>query len=298
MQCVLTLITDPARADISPRHVDAVSAALVAAGAEIAAVDWLDEGTACDVVFTGPSPDVARQSVLDAIAAPTFDIAVQPRQGRRRDLLVIDMDSTVVSGETLDELAARANARDAVAGITARAMAGDLQFAAALRERVALLKGLGTDAMAETVAAVRLNPGARTLVATMRAHGAYTVLVSGGFKFITSRVALITGFDADEANRLEIVDGSLTGRIIEPILDPVAKLAALERHARDHNIPLAETLAAGDGANDVAMIQGAGLGVAYHATPVLREAAAVSIDHGDLTALLYLQGYRGREFTL
>jgi phosphoserine phosphatase len=297
MQSVLTLITDPARADISPRHVEVVSAALLAAGAEIAAVDWLDEGTACDVVFTGPSPEVARQSVLDAIAAPTFDIAVQPRQGRRKDLLVIDMDSTVVSGETIDALADRANVRDAVAEITARAMAGDLQFAAALRERVALLKNLGTDAMVETAAAVKLNPGARTLVATMRAHGAFSVLVSGGFKFITSRVALVLGCDAEEANRLEIVDGSLTGRIIEPILDPVAKLAALERHARDRRIPLAETLAAGDGANDLPMIQGAGLGVAYHAQPVLREAAEVTIDHGDLTALLYLQGYRGREFT-
>jgi phosphoserine phosphatase len=298
MQNVLTLITDPARADISPRHVEAVSAALVAAGAEIAVVDWLDEGTACDVVFTGPSLETARRSVLDAIAAPNFDIAVQSRQGRRKDLLVIDMDSTVVSGETLDELADRTKVKDAVAEITARAMAGDLQFAAALRERVTLLAGLGTDAMVETAAAVRLNPGARTLVATMRAHGAYTVLVSGGFKFITSHVALVVGFDADEANRLEVVDGSLTGRIVEPILDPVAKLAALHRHARDHNIPLAETLAAGDGANDLAMIQGAGLGVAYHAKPILREAAAVRIDHGDLTALLYLQGYRGREFTL
>lgn len=296
MQCVATLITDPVRADLSSHHVEAVSGALAAAGAEITATDWLDEGTACDLVFTGPAPAAARQAVSDAVAAPSFDIAVQPRQGRRKDLLVIDMDSTLVSGETLDELADRAGAKDAVAAITARTMAGELEFAAALRQRVALLEGLDAGALAETAAVVRLNPGARLLVRTMRAHGAYTVLVSGGFKFITSRVAMVVGFDADEANRLEIVGGRLTGRVIEPILDPGAKLAALERHARERNIPLAETLAAGDGANDVPMIRAAGLGVAYHATPVLRRAAAVSIDHGDLTALLYLQGYRGREF--
>ena len=296
MQCVATLIADPVRADLSAHHVEAVSGALAAAGAEITATDWLDAGTACDLVFTGPAPAAAQQAVSDAIAAPNFDIAVQWRQGRRKDLLVIDMDSTLVSGETLDELADRAGAKDAVAAITARTMAGDLEFATALRQRVALLEGLDAGALAETAAAVQLNPGARLLIRTMRAHGAVTVLVSGGFKFITSRVAMVVGFDADEANRLEIVGGRLTGRVIEPILDPGAKLAALERHAQDHNIPLTETLAVGDGANDVPMIRAAGLGVAYHAQPVLRKAAAVSIDHGDLTALLYLQGYRGREF--
>lgn len=296
MQNVATVITDPARADLDEESVEAVAEMLTEAGAGIEEIYWLDEAIACDLVFTGPLVAATRNLFKEAFSASAFDIVVQPRQGRRKDLLVADMDSTIIEGETLDELADHAGLKEAVAAITDRAMNGELDFKQALRERVALLKGLPVGALEETVERMLLNPGANELIRTMRAHGAFAVLVSGGFKFISARIAEETGFNADQANRLEIVDGQLTGRVIEPILDRDAKLAALERYARERNVPLSETLAVGDGANDAPMIEAAGMGVAYHAKPVLRNCAAATIDNGDLTALLYLQGYAGDEF--
>jgi phosphoserine phosphatase len=206
------------------------------------------------------------------------------------------MDSTMVTGETLDELAKIAGIGDYVAAITKRAMNGEIDFAGALRERVGLLKGLGVEALERTMAGVTYTGGGETLVRTMKANGARTILVSGGFRFFTSRVRAQCGFDDDVANDLEIVDGRLTGRVIEPIVDRSVKLAMLRKAAADLDIPLALTAAVGDGANDLDMIQAAGLGVAFHAKPIVAEAAGARINHSDLTALLFAQGYRLDQF--
>jgi phosphoserine phosphatase len=206
------------------------------------------------------------------------------------------MDSTIINCEVVDELADFARVKDKVAAITVRAMNGEIEFADAVRERVALLRGLPLDRVRRVYGErIRLNPGARALVATMRAHGAYTMLVSGGFDWFTSRVAADAGFDENQGNRL-LDDGHvLTGAAAEPILGREAKRAALERTAAARGIALADALAVGDGANDLDMIRAAGMGVAYHAKPIVAAAASASIVHGDLTALLYLQGYRDDE---
>jgi phosphoserine phosphatase len=229
-------------------------------------------------------------------AERSFDINVMPAEGRRKKLLVADMDSTIINCECLDELADMAGLKDKVSAITERAMRGEIEFAGALRERVGLLKGLPLEALDRVWRErVRLNPGAKELVATMKAQGAYTLLVSGGFTFFTARVAEAAGFDEHQSNVL-IDDGKvLTGEVREPILGREAKLAALESAVAKLGIAHDDVLAVGDGANDLAMIQRAGLGVAYHAKPVVAAAAGASIAHNDLRALLYLQGYRDSE---
>ncbi len=201
------------------------------------------------------------------------------------------MDSTIVEGETLDELADFVGLKDKVAAITRRAMNGEIEYRQSLRERVGLLKGLSAEALDKTLARTRLNPGAKTLAATMRAHGAHTLLVSSGFRFFTSRVRAWAGFDADVGNDLEIAEGKLTGRVAEPILDKEVKRRTLIETAARLGLALEQTIAVGDGANDLPMIQAAGLGVAFHAKPAVDAAAPVRIRRADLTALLYLQGY-------
>jgi phosphoserine phosphatase len=206
------------------------------------------------------------------------------------------MDSTIVTGETLDELADFAGLKPRIAGITARAMNGELDFKAALRERVAMLRGLPVDALERTWERVHLTPGARELVATMRAHGAVAALVSGGFSFFTGRVAALCGFDLHRSNVLLDDGAALTGLVAEPILDRDTKLATLNGLAAEHALPMAATLAVGDGANDLDMLRAAGLGVAFHAKPIVAAAAQARVDHGDLRALLFAQGYRLGEF--
>jgi phosphoserine phosphatase len=222
-----------------------------------------------------------------------FDMATAQR---KKKLLIADMDSTIINVECLDELADMAGLKPQIAAITERAMRGELEFEAALRERVGMLKGLKLDALERTYAErVRLNPGAKNLLATMRANGAHTMLVSGGFGYFTSRVAQAAGFHVERGNTL-LDDGvALTGQVGTPILGREAKLQALEDAAASLKLDFAETLAVGDGANDLAMIQRAGMGVAYHAKPVVAAAAGASIDHNDLIALLYLQGYSDAE---
>ncbi len=215
---------------------------------------------------------------------------------RRRKLLVADMDSTIINVECLDELADMAGLKPQIAQITERAMRGELEFDSALKERVGMLKGLGLDALQRTYdERVRLNPGATALLATMRAHGAHTMLVSGGFGFFTKKVAEAAGFHEERGNILLDDGAALTGAVGEPILGREAKLAALKDGALSLGLELSQTLAVGDGANDLAMIQKAGLGVAYHAKPVVAAAAGAAIQHNDLTALLYLQGYKDTE---
>jgi phosphoserine phosphatase len=222
---------------------------------------------------------------------------VQPTAHRRKRLFVADMDSTMIGQECIDELADFAGLKAHVAAITERAMRGDIEFAPALRERVALLRGLPADIIDEVIASrVRLTSGARALVATMRAHGAYTCLVSGGFTAFTDRVAQMLGFDENRGNTLEIdADGALAGTVLEPVLGREAKLATLRDLRARLGLTPEQTLAIGDGANDLAMIEDAGLGVAYHAKPAVAAEAAVRVTHGDLRTLLYLQGYGDRE---
>ena len=225
-----------------------------------------------------------------------LDINLISTHGRRKKLLVADMDSTIINVECLDELADMAGLKPQIAAITERAMRGELEFEAALKERVGMLKGLPLDALEKTYAErVRLNPGAKSLLSTMRAQGAHTMLVSGGFGYFTARVAEAAGFHVERGNTL-IDDGEkLTGKVGTPILGRAAKLEALEEAVARLKLDFAESLAVGDGANDLAMIQKAGLGVAYHAKPVVADAAGAAINHNDLTALLYLQGYADNE---
>lgn len=254
-------------------------------------IAWLSHGYAFDIAFLG-EPDAVADATRAASGATLCDINVVPAERRRKRLLIADMDSTIISCECLDELADMAGLKDRISAITERTMRGEIEFEVALRERVAMLKGLELAALERTWRErVRLNPGANALTATMKAHGARTVLVSGGFTFFTERVAREAGFEASQANAL-IDDGRvLTGKVREPILGREAKLAALEAEVARLGIDSADTLAAGDGANDLDMIRRAGLGVAYHAKPVVAAAASARIDHGDLRSLLYLQGY-------
>jgi len=285
MSQVLTLIA--AAPPLSPDLVDHVRD-VVGGGKS----DILAPGEAVDIPIPAP-PD------MDAIAAVLVgtgvDAIATPIAGRRKRLLVADMDSTIVTGETLDELADFAGLRDQIAAITRRSMNGEIDFADALRERVAMLRALPLDALEKTWKRVRLTQGARELVATMHAHGAATALVSGGFTFFTARVAGLAGFDAHFANTLLDDGKALTGCVAEPILDRDAKLTTLRALAAEHHLDLAETMAVGDGANDLAMLRAAGLGVAFHAKPVLAAEAHARVDHGNLRALLFAQGYRAEE---
>ncbi len=299
MENVLTLIVGPGFAGPWPVALGLASEALERLGASVSPVDWLAAEIAVDLPFDGIDPATAEAAVRDAIeagigAAP-LDLAAQPRAGRRRRLLVADMESTVIANEMLDELAEMLNLGPRVAELTRRAMNGDIDFAGALRERVALLRDVPVSVLDEARQRIRVSPGAMELVATMRAAGAYTALVSGGFRSFTGPVGSTLGFDIDVANELVITGATLAGTVREPILDAGAKLATLRRLASEHGLDLGETLAVGDGANDLAMIEAAGLGVAYHAKPSLRARARCRIDHADLTALLYMQGYRASE---
>ena len=252
------------------------------------AIDLLIEAQASTPVYA------AAQQAVEGLPV---DVCVQPWSGRKKRLFVADMDSTIINVECLDELADFARVKEQVAAITERAMRGELEFEGALRERVAMLKGLDLGSLQQCYdERVRLNPGAKTLVDTMAANRARCVLVSGGFTFFTQRVAQAAGFHAQRANTLAEDGDMLAGTVGEPILGREAKLAALKDEAEALGIPLSDTLAIGDGANDLAMIDAAGLGIAYRAKPVVAEQADARIDHADLTAVLYFQGYRTEEF--
>lgn len=255
------------------------------------------DGVAVDTFLEADDLAVLRPVVTGLLAGKAVDFCLQPAIGRRKRLLIADMDSTIINVECIDELADFAGVKAQVSEITERAMRGELDFEAALRERVAMLKGLPlADLQRAYYERVQLNPGARTLVRTMTAHGAKAFLVSGGFSFFTSRVAEAAGFDANRANTLTLAGDVLAGTVDEPILGREAKLAALREEAANLGIPLSATLAVGDGANDLAMIEAAGLGVAYRAKPIVAAQAHAKVDHTDLTSLLYFQGYRADEF--
>jgi phosphoserine phosphatase len=293
MHFALTLVSpDPEAVDAARTLVEQ---AVHDAGAHVRETRYL--GLNCiDKHIEGSAVPALRAAAEAAIADLPVDVCVQPLEGRRKRLLIADMDSTIIGCECLDELADFAGKKAEIAEITERAMRGELEFESALRERVGKLKGLDTAALQRCYdERVRLNPGAEALVKTMAANGARCVLVSGGFEFFTRRVAQAAGFQADRANQLLEEGGALTGLVGEPILGRKAKLTALKAEAAALGIDLSQTLAIGDGANDLAMIEAAGLGVAYRAKPIVAREADARVDHADLTALLYFQGYTADE---
>ena len=270
---------------------------LDATGHDVGAPHWLDEGDAADIVFHGSL--VSARAELALMDHGSLDTIVQPQGDRTKKLIIADMDSTMITVECIDELADYAGLKPEIAAITERAMRGELDFRAALIERVGLLAGMPEATLVECrMERVKLTRGARTLVQTMKAHGAWSVLVSGGFMPFAGPVGEAIGFDKVLANELEIIGGKLTGRVIEPIVDSAAKLETLKAEAAKHGLPLADTLAVGDGANDIPMITAAGLGVGYYPHPAAGEAAAAVVRHHDLTALLWAQGYPRRSWVL
>ena len=295
MPLMATLIANPAMAGLSPSLGIKASAAVNATG-----VYWLADGIACDIALKdGTDPAEAHALLANALGGNPIDIVVQDQDARRKKILIADMDSTMIQQECIDELAEEAGLRDKVAAITARAMNGEIAFEPALRERVLLLKGLPYSVVDKVIASrITLMPGGPELVRTMKKFGAYTALVSGGFTVFTQRIADMIGFHENSANTL-LDDGKmLTGEVREPILGREAKVAALKSICDRFNLSPSEAIAVGDGANDLGMLQLAGTGVALHAKPVVAEQARVRIDHGDLTALLYVQGYRKTDFVI
>lgn len=287
MTVVLTLVGD----DLSPPSLDAVRRATGGA-----APRWLAPGLACDIDCPGDDAKDVETGARDALGTRPVDLIAQAAVGRRKKLLLSDMDSTIIAVECIDELADFVGKKREIAAITEAAMRGELVFEQALERRLEILRDVTEDVLRRAYdERVRLMPGARTLVMTMRAHGAFTALVSGGFSYFTARVREAAGFDIDRANRLIFENGRLAG-VAKPILGAETKLAMLEELRLARGLARADTLAVGDGANDIPMIEAAGLGVAFRAKPKTQEAARARIDHGDLTALLYFQGYARDEF--
>ena len=289
---VATLIADPSTEPLSEATVDRAAQALNG----IERRRWLDEGVAADLVFTGDLK-AKRAALESALSGDAIDVIVQPLAHRRKRLLVADMDSTLIGQECVDELAARVGVGDRVAAITERAMRGEVAFAPALRERVALLQGLPETVIQDVLKDhITLSRGARTLVRTMRANGAYVAIVSGGFRQFTGAIRERLGADEDRANVLMIEGGRLTGQVMEPILGQDAKLHALKEIAAAMGLALDDTLAVGDGANDLPMLQAAGLGIAYRAKPKVAAGADARVERTDLSALLYAQGFARKDF--
>jgi phosphoserine phosphatase len=254
--------------------------------------NWLAKGDAAEFAASVDAAELRRK-----LAHLPIDVNIVPSANRRKRLLIADMDSTMIEQECIDELGVVAGVGDRIKAITVRAMRGEIDFSDALRERVALMAGLDVGVIDTIVRDhLTLMPGGKTLVATMKANGAYAALVSGGFRQFTSRVATLLGFDTNEANDLIIENGKLAGRVGEPILGKQAKVEALNRMTFAHGLTTADAIAVGDGANDIPMLQTAGMGVALHAKPKVQDSALYCINHGDLTALLYLQGYSKAEF--
>ena len=290
---VATLIANPSRPELSPALADRAARAVDASG-----VDWLAEGVAADLSLPdGAEADAALASLRAALGDAPVDAAVQMASTRRKKLLLADMDSTMIDQECIDELADEVGVKAHVAAITARSMNGEIAFEPALRERVALLKGLDAGVIGRIIdSRLTLAAGGRELVATMNAAGAWTALVSGGFLSFTGPIAAKLGFREHRSNTLLERDGILTGEVADPILGREAKAQALHEISARLGLTPADAIAVGDGANDLDMLTLAGAGVALHAKPAVAEQAQIRIDHGDLTALLYLQGYRRNEF--
>jgi phosphoserine phosphatase len=293
MALVATLIANPSNPKLTPALADKAANAVNASG-----VYWLADGVACDLPLRDEPATAGQLALLrEAVRDEPIDVVVQDAETRRKKMLIADMDSTMIGQECIDELAAEVGLKDMVSAITARAMNGEIAFEPALRERVALLKGLDVSVIASVIEKrITLTPGGIELVRTMKSKGYYTALVSGGLTSFTSRIAAAIGFDENRANVLIEKDGKLVGEVTEPILGKQAKVDALNEITARLGITPNEAIAVGDGANDLGMLHLAGSGVAIHAKPSVAAEAKIRIDHGDLTALLYLQGYRKADF--
>jgi phosphoserine phosphatase len=287
---VLTLIAAARGQQDLPHLADAVAGAAGITGEP----SWLADD-ACDLVLDGTSPTLAEAAARAVIGDAEVDVLVQPATNRRKRLLVADMESTIIENEMLDELADFIGRRQEVSEITRRAMNGEIDFTAALEARVGLLAGLPDHLLEEAGRRIRLRAGARQLIATMRAAGAVTALVSSGFMIFAEAVAVELGFDHVVANRLDLTAGRIAGTIAPPIVTGESKRETLFTLAGDHAVPLEESMAVGDGANDLPMLAAAGIGIAFHAKPAVAASARWRLDHADLTALLYAQGFRKEE---
>ncbi len=300
MTHIATLIANPINPVLS---VDLV--ATIADAVNCKNIYWLADGIACDCLLpeladTANPANLSGSETLirEILAALPVDVVIHDQNSRRRKALIADMDSTMIEQECIDELAAEAGLKEEVSIITARAMNGEIPFEPALKERVALLKGLSADVIERVINdRITLTPGGKELISTMKSNGAYTALVSGGFTHFTKRIAQVLGFDENRANILCEQNRLLTGKVEQPILGMEAKVTALNEIADQRSIQVSDFIAVGDGANDLGMLQAAGAGVALHAKPAVSKAAKIKIDHGDLTALLYIQGYRKAEFS-
>ncbi len=296
-ETVLTVVADNT-GELSIRNVvERAVDLLTENGASCQPPSWLNGEIACDLEFSGLGKSVSEAILSDQGLLNSVDYCIQTTANRRKKLFLADMDSTIITVECIDELADFAGLKAEVSAITEQAMNGEIEFSDAFRARVAMLKGLRREVLQQVFEErVTLTPGAQTLVQTMRANGTYSALVSGGFTFFTSLVREWVGFDMDMSNELQFQDNMLTGIALEPILNSAAKLNTLERLLSEKSIDRADSLAVGDGANDIPMIEAAGLGVAYHAKKKAAQAADAQIRYGDLTTLLYFQGYRAEEF--
>jgi phosphoserine phosphatase len=290
MELVVTLIAGAAGHSLLPRLAGAVAGALAAAEPS-----WLAPGEACDLMLDAPDPDAVEAAARAAIGAAPVDVVVQPVADRRKLLLVADLEATIIENEMLDELGRLHGVGPQIAAITRRAMDGEIDFVEALEARIGLLGGMSARLVDEAARRIRLTPGAREAVATMRRAGAVTALVSGGFTIFAEQVAAELAFDRVVANRIDLVDGRLSGTVRRPIVTGAAKRAVLQGLAAEFDIAEAQTLAVGDGANDLEMLNAAGLGLAFRARPAVAALARRRLDHADLTGLLYAQGYRKDE---
>ncbi|MHB0954132.1 MAG: phosphoserine phosphatase SerB [Allorhizobium sp.] len=293
MAFVATLLANPSNPVLAPVLAEKAAEAVSASG-----LYWLADGVACDIALRDGTDLMEADAAIRAlIGSAPIDLAIQDADTRRKRFLIADMDSTMIGQECIDELAAEVGLKDMVSKITARAMNGEIEFEPALRERVALLKGLPVAVIDEVIEKrITLTPGGPELIATMKARGFHTALVSGGFTVFTARIAARLGFHENRANILLEKDGFLTGEVAEPILGKQAKVDALADISERLGITPQDAIAVGDGANDLAMLELAGSGVALHAKPSVAAQAKIRIDYGDLTALLYLQGYRKTDF--
>lgn len=287
---IATLLSAPEKANLDRVTVESLRDAWAGGAA-----DWLNPGVAAE--FALPQVPTNRWQVWEGLQGLGVDLVIQPAEGRQKRMLLADMDSTMIQQECIDELADVAGVGDRVKDITARAMNGELDFEGALTERVGLLKGLPQSVIGQVISErITFMPGGRELLATMKANGAYTVLVSGGFTAFTGHVAGTLGFDEARANTLLVADGHLTGEVARPILGREAKMQALTEVSARLGIGHDQVMAVGDGANDLGMLGMAGAGVALHAKPAVAAQCDIRINHGDLTALLYIQGYRVDQF--
>ena len=297
MSSILSLVGAQGAIEISQRHLDLMSTRCERMGIDCGQWTWLEPGIAAESASTAASFD-ALNAIRETLADLPVDVNLVPGHDRRKRVLVCDMDATAIQGETLDDLSTFTPHKAEIDALTRQSVEGSMGFAETLTRRVEMLRGLELEAFHRAHALVKPSPGIRTLVATMQANGSTTALVSGGFRYFTSRVAKELGFAIDIGNELEIRDGRLTGKLASAIVGPEAKVAAVRELSARSGVGPASVLATGDGSNDIAMLRAAGLGVAYRGKPKVRTAICHQINHADLTALLFLQGYHRDEFRI